>query len=44
MEISVVIPIYNAEKTISRCLESMPLQTFGDFELILVDNNSSDSS
>jgi GT2 family glycosyltransferase len=44
MKISVVIPIYNAEKTILRCLESISLQTFREFELILVDNNSTDSS
>ncbi len=44
MEISVVIPIYNAEKTILRCLDSISLQTFREFELILVNNNSTDNS
>ncbi|MEK6590950.1 MAG: glycosyltransferase family A protein, partial [Nitrospinota bacterium] len=44
MEISVVIPVYNAEKTIIRCLEGIYSQTFKEFELILVDNNSTDNS
>jgi glycosyltransferase involved in cell wall biosynthesis len=44
MELSVVIPVYNAEKTITRCLESIYSQTFKEFELILVDNNSTDNS
>jgi len=42
--VSVVLPFYNAEKTISRAIESIINQTFFDFEFILVDNNSTDNS
>lgn len=42
--ISIIIPIYNAEKNLRRCIESILSQTFSDFELILVDDGSSDNS
>lgn len=42
-KVSVVLPFFNADKTLSRALESISLQEFGDFECILVDNNSTDS-
>lgn len=42
--ISVVIPIYNAEKYIKRCLESVMAQTYEDIEIILVNDGSIDSS
>ena len=42
--ISIIVPIYNAEKKLRRCVESILLQTFSDFELILVDDGSSDNS
>lgn len=41
-EISVIVPIYNAEHGLRRCIESIIHQTFSDFELILVDDGSSD--
>ena len=44
MKISVVIPFYNAEAHLPRCLEALLGQTFKDAEYILVDNASSDSS
>lgn len=44
MKISIIIPVYNAEKYISRCIESVLAQTFTDWELILVDDGSKDSS
>lgn len=44
MEISVVIPVYNAEKTILKCLKSLSSQTYRSFEIILIDNNSTDNS
>ena len=43
-KISVIIPLYNAEKFISACLESLLAQTFQDFEVIVVDACSPDSS
>ena len=40
-EISVIVPVYNVEKYLPRCVDSILSQTFGDFELILVDDGSS---
>ena len=42
--ISVIIPMYNTEKYIAECLESLLAQTFKDFEVIVVDDCSTDSS
>lgn len=42
--ISVIVPIYNVEKYLSACLNSILAQTFTDFELILVDDGSVDAS
>jgi glycosyltransferase involved in cell wall biosynthesis len=42
--ISIVIPIYNQEKYLRKCLDSIVAQTFRDFEVILVDDGSTDSS
>lgn len=42
--ISVVIPIYNAEKTLRKCLNSLLSQSNQDFELILVNDGSTDAS
>ena len=41
---SVIIPIYNAEKTISKCLESILNQTINSVEIICINDNSSDNS
>lgn len=43
-KISIIVPYYNTEKYIGRCIESILKQTFNDFELILVDDGSIDSS
>ncbi len=43
-EISIIVPIYNREKYIKRCIDSILAQSFTDFELILVDDGSTDSS
>ncbi len=43
-QISVIIPCYNAEKTIVAALESLSKQTFKDFEAIIVDDGSIDGS
>ncbi len=42
--VSVIIPMYNAEKFIGACLESIFAQSFKDFEVIIVDNCSTDNS
>lgn len=42
--ISVVIPIYNVEKYLEECIQSIVTQTFRDIEMILVDDGSTDSS
>ena len=42
--ISVIIPVYNVEKYLSRCVDSILNQTLSDFELILVDDGSKDRS
>jgi glycosyltransferase involved in cell wall biosynthesis len=42
--ISIIVPVYNAERTLRECINSVLEQTFGSFELLLVDNNSTDDS
>ncbi|MEM6844326.1 MAG: glycosyltransferase family A protein [Bacteroidota bacterium] len=42
--VSVILPFYNAEATLHRAIESIVKQTFPNWELILVDNQSTDSS
>lgn len=42
-QISVIVPVYNVEKYIHRCVESIRAQTLTDFELILVDDGSPDN-
>ena len=43
-KISIVIPLYNAEKYLAKCLDSVFTQTFQSFEVIVVDDCSTDSS
>ena len=42
--VSIIVPVYNAESYLHKCLESILNQTFKDFELILIDDGSTDSS
>lgn len=43
-KISVIIPVYNAEKTLQRCLDSIAAQTYQNFEVLIVDDGSNDAS
>ena len=43
-EISVILPVFNCEKYLSDCINSILLQTFEDFELIIINDGSNDSS
>lgn len=43
-KLSVIVPIYNGEKYLCRCLDSILAQSFLDFELILIDDGSKDNS
>lgn len=43
-KISIIIPIYNAEKYLHRCIDSIISQTFTDFELLLINDGSKDIS
>ena len=42
--ISVIVPVYNTEKYLRRCIDSILAQTYQDFELLLIDDGSKDSS
>lgn len=43
MRFSVIVPIYNVEKYLNKCIDSIMNQTYNDFELILVDDGSPDN-
>ena len=42
--VSIIVPVYNAENTIPRCIESILNQEYSDFELLLVNDGSTDGS
>lgn len=42
--VSVIVPVYNAEKYIEKCLDSIVNQTFKDFEIVIIDDGSIDCS
>lgn len=43
-KISIIVPAYNSERTIERCIDSISQQTYKNFELILVDDGSNDKT
>lgn len=44
MKVSIIIPVYNASALLGRCLDSVRRQTFADYEVIAVDDGSTDDS
>lgn len=42
--ISIIVPVYNTEKYLDRCIQSILAQTYTNFELLLIDDGSTDSS
>ena len=44
VKFSIVMPVYNSERTIERALNSVVQQSYQDYELIVVDDGSKDSS
>ncbi len=42
--VSIIVPVYNVEKYLEECVEGVLSQTFTDFELLLIDDGSTDSS
>ncbi|MGL5568829.1 MAG: glycosyltransferase family 2 protein [Cetobacterium sp.] len=43
-KISIVVPVYNVEKYLKRCIDSILAQTFKEFELIIINDGASDNS
>lgn len=43
-KISIIVPVYNTEKYLDRCLQSLSIQTYSNIEVILIDDGSTDSS
>lgn len=43
-KISVIVPVYNVEKYLYRCIDSILAQTFTDFEVLLIGDGSKDKS
>lgn len=44
VKFSIIIPVYNAEKYLEQCIESILRQTESNFELILINDGSTDDS
>lgn len=44
IQISIIVPVYNAEQYLSKCIESIIVQTYKNWELLLIDDGSPDNS
>ncbi len=44
VKVTIIIPVYNAESTLKKCLDSIKYQDYKDFEVLMVDDDSTDSS
>ena len=44
MKISIIVPVYNAEKYLNQCIESIIHQTIKDLEILLINDGSTDHS
>ena len=44
MKYDIIIPIYNIQQELGKCLDSISRQTYGDFRAIMVDDGSTDQS
>ena len=42
--VSIIVPVYNVEKYLDKCIQSIMNQTYFDFEVLLIDDGSEDSS
>lgn len=42
--LSVIVPVYNIAPYVRRCIESLLCQSFSDFELLIIDDGSTDGS
>ena len=43
MKLSIIIPVYKVEHTLSQCIESVLAQSFTDYEILLIDDGSPDN-
>ena len=44
MKLSIIVPVYNMEKYLSRCIDSLLVQDVKDMEILLIDDGSTDGS
>ena len=44
MKLSIIVPVYNVEKTLKRCVDSILRQRLDNYELLLIDDGSPDNS
>ena len=44
VKVSIIIPVYNAEKYLRECLDSIKMQNYVDLEVLMVDDGSKDCS